>query len=177
MARVVYRSVNGAESIVAVHSVNTEAAAGGVRWYEFRVDEGPQRRSCTSRAPTRRTRFYRWMASPGDRPVRQHRDRLFVRRHAALRRPALRRTAAVRSAGRPDAARDDPGRRRRGADQHRPLGGLLADRRRSAGRLHDLVRRRLLQEGRDELLDADRRVPDARLHGVKRLPTGTLNLT
>src|SRR5690606_35491863 len=37
MARLVYRNVNGHESIVAVHSVNTEAAASGVRWYEFRV--------------------------------------------------------------------------------------------------------------------------------------------
>ena len=36
MARLVYRRVNGAESVVGVHSVNTEAAAGGVRWYEFR---------------------------------------------------------------------------------------------------------------------------------------------
>ena len=42
MARVVYRSVGGRESIVAVHSVNTEAAGGGVRWYEFRVDARPQ---------------------------------------------------------------------------------------------------------------------------------------
>lgn len=39
MARVVYRRVNGAESIVAVHSVNTEAGAGGGRWYEFRVEK------------------------------------------------------------------------------------------------------------------------------------------
>lgn len=31
MARVVYRNVNGRESIVAVHSVNTEAGGGGVR--------------------------------------------------------------------------------------------------------------------------------------------------
>lgn len=63
MARLVYRRVNGVESIVAVHSVNTEAAAGGVRWYEFRVDA---KRSVTlhqqgTYAPDG---FYRWMASP-----------------------------------------------------------------------------------------------------------------
>ena len=105
--------------------------------------------------------FYRWMASPaidklgnigigysfGGTP------------HFAGQRFAGR--LAVGSAGHADAARDDPRRGRSRADQHQPLGGLLADGRRSERRLHDLVRRRLLQEGRDELLDADRRVPDA----------------
>ncbi len=38
MARLVYRRVNGHESIVAVHSVDTSSGGGGVRWYEFRVD-------------------------------------------------------------------------------------------------------------------------------------------
>jgi len=38
MPRLVYRRVNGHESIVAVHSVNTAAGGGGVRWYEFRID-------------------------------------------------------------------------------------------------------------------------------------------
>ena len=65
MARVVYRNLGNRESIVAVHSVNTEAAAGGVRWYEFQV-EGRGTRSVTLRqqgtyAPDG---FYRWMASP-----------------------------------------------------------------------------------------------------------------
>src|SRR5262249_12462631 len=40
MARVVYRNVNGRESIVAVHSVDTAAGGGGVRWYELRIDKG-----------------------------------------------------------------------------------------------------------------------------------------
>jgi hypothetical protein len=49
--------------VVAVHSVNTEAAGGGVRWYEFTVGA---RRELTLRqqgtyAPDG---FYRWMASP-----------------------------------------------------------------------------------------------------------------
>src|SRR5438874_11525159 len=39
MARLVYRKVNAHESIVAVHSINTAAGGGGVRWYEFRVDK------------------------------------------------------------------------------------------------------------------------------------------
>lgn len=63
MARVVYRRVNGAESIVAVHSVNTEAGAGGVRWYEFRVekDRGVKLHQQGTYAPDD---SYRWMASP-----------------------------------------------------------------------------------------------------------------
>jgi hypothetical protein len=64
MARVVYRNLGNRESIVAVHSVNTEAAGGGVRWYEFQV--GGRDRAVTLRqqgtyAPDG---FYRWMASP-----------------------------------------------------------------------------------------------------------------
>jgi hypothetical protein len=63
MARLVYRRIGNRESIVAVHSVNTTAGAGGVRWYEFRVDP---RRTVTlhqqgTYAPDG---FYRWMASP-----------------------------------------------------------------------------------------------------------------
>ena len=63
MARLVYRRVRNEESIVAVHSVNTSAGGGGVRWYEFRVDRN---RTVTLRqqgtyAPDG---FFRWMASP-----------------------------------------------------------------------------------------------------------------
>src|SRR5215831_14248081 len=39
MSRVVYRRLGARESIVAVHSVNTAAGGGGVRWYEFQVDK------------------------------------------------------------------------------------------------------------------------------------------
>jgi hypothetical protein len=38
MARLVYRRIGNQQSIVGVHSVNTSAGGGGVRWYEFRVD-------------------------------------------------------------------------------------------------------------------------------------------
>ncbi|HZI28845.1 MAG TPA: hypothetical protein VFD64_11825 [Gemmatimonadaceae bacterium] len=63
MARVVYRNVNGRERIVAVHSVNTEAAGGGVRWYEFDV---ARNRSLTliQQSTYAPDSFYRWMASP-----------------------------------------------------------------------------------------------------------------
>ena len=39
MARLVYRRVGDHESVVAVHSVDTAAGGGGVRWYEFRLDK------------------------------------------------------------------------------------------------------------------------------------------
>jgi hypothetical protein len=63
MARLVYRRVRNDESIVAVHSVNTSAGGGGVRWYEFRIDRN---RTVTlhqqgTYAPDN---FFRWMASP-----------------------------------------------------------------------------------------------------------------
>src|SRR5262245_54471052 len=63
MPRLVYRRIGNQESIVAVHSVNTSAGAGGVRWYEFRIGS---RREVTlhqqgTYAPDR---FYRWLASP-----------------------------------------------------------------------------------------------------------------
>lgn len=63
MARVVYRKVNGHESLVAVHSVNTSAGGGGIRWYEFRLDKNrtPQVYQQGTYTPDK---FYRWMASP-----------------------------------------------------------------------------------------------------------------
>ncbi|NQW03961.1 MAG: hypothetical protein HQ485_08025 [Acidobacteria bacterium] len=67
MARVVYRRVAQGrasyESVVAVHSVDTESAAGGVRWYEFRVNPDRSLRLYQqgTYAPDGN---YRWMASP-----------------------------------------------------------------------------------------------------------------
>lgn len=63
MARLVYRNVGGRESIVAVHSVDTAAGGGGVRWYEFRVDADRSVRlhQQSTYAPDG---FFRWMASP-----------------------------------------------------------------------------------------------------------------
>jgi len=64
MQRLVYRNINGVESIVAVHSVNTAAGKGGVRWYEFRLNASrdPVLHQQSTYAPDS---FYRWMASPG----------------------------------------------------------------------------------------------------------------
>ena len=64
MARSVYRNLGNRESLVAVHSVDTAAGGGGVRWYELQV--GGRDRAVTLRqqgtyAPDQ---FYRWMASP-----------------------------------------------------------------------------------------------------------------
>jgi hypothetical protein len=63
MPRLVYRRLGQRESIVAVHSVDTAAGAGGVRWYELRLDRQrvPRFFQQGTYAPDA---FYRWMASP-----------------------------------------------------------------------------------------------------------------
>jgi hypothetical protein len=63
MARLVYRNIEGRESVVAAHSVTTQAGAGGVRWYEFGVDEDRsiRLRQQGTYAPDS---SYRWLASP-----------------------------------------------------------------------------------------------------------------
>jgi len=63
MARLVYRNVGGRQSLVAVHSVDTAAGGGGVRWYELRLDQSgdPQLHQQGTYAPDG---AYRWMASP-----------------------------------------------------------------------------------------------------------------
>ena len=65
MARVVYRRIGTQQSIVAVHSVNTAAGAGGVRWYEFRLGAGANGALRLHQQGTfAPDGFYRWMASP-----------------------------------------------------------------------------------------------------------------
>jgi hypothetical protein len=63
MARLVYRKIGARESLVAVHSVNTSAGGGGVRWYEFRINRERAIRlhQQGTYAPDG---FFRWMASP-----------------------------------------------------------------------------------------------------------------
>jgi len=63
MARLVYRQVGARASLVAVHSVDTAAGGGGVRWYEFRLDAAgdPVLHQQGTYAPDG---AYRWMASP-----------------------------------------------------------------------------------------------------------------
>jgi hypothetical protein len=63
MARLVYRNVGGHESLVAVHSVDTAAGGGGVRWYEFRVDK-TRTVSLFQQGTFAPDGAYRWMASP-----------------------------------------------------------------------------------------------------------------
>ena len=64
MQRLVYRNIGGRESIVAVHSIDTAAGGGGVRWYEFRLNgnRDPELFQQGTYAPDA---FYRWMASAG----------------------------------------------------------------------------------------------------------------
>jgi hypothetical protein len=62
MTRVVYRNVNGRESIVAQHSVNTTSGQGGVRWYELRI--GASRELMLAQQGTLAPdSAWRWMAS------------------------------------------------------------------------------------------------------------------
>jgi hypothetical protein len=69
MARVVYRRIGNQESIVAVHSVNTTAGGGGVRWYEFRLNGSGrpalhQQGTFAPVHPGTPAPSYRWMGSP-----------------------------------------------------------------------------------------------------------------
>lgn len=62
MQRLVYRRIGNDEYIVAAHSVATKAGGGGVRWYEFRLNEhrDPTLYQQGTYAPDN---FYRWMPS------------------------------------------------------------------------------------------------------------------
>ncbi len=63
MGRVVYRRRGKQESIVAVHSVNTTAGGGGVRWYEFRID--PKRNVTLYQQGTYAPdSAFRWLGTP-----------------------------------------------------------------------------------------------------------------
>ena len=63
MHRVVYRNTGGIESIVMLHSINTQAGAGGERWYEMRLDgnRDPYLYQHSTYAPDN---HYRWLGSP-----------------------------------------------------------------------------------------------------------------
>ena len=62
MSRLVYRRLGNRESIVGVHSVNTTAGGGGVRWYEFRLDQGNV--ALYQQGTYAPEGLFRWMASP-----------------------------------------------------------------------------------------------------------------
>jgi hypothetical protein len=63
MARLVYRRLGNRESVVGAQSVKTAAGGGGIRWYEFRLDE---RRSVKlhQQGTFAPDGFFRWMPSP-----------------------------------------------------------------------------------------------------------------
>jgi hypothetical protein len=61
MARLVYRRIGDQQSIVGVHSIDTSADGGGVRWYEFRIDRD---RVKLYQQGTYALPGFRWMASP-----------------------------------------------------------------------------------------------------------------
>jgi hypothetical protein len=63
MARLVYRRIGDRESLVGAQSVKTTADGGGIRWYEFRLDEkgNVKLHQQGTYAPDG---LYRWMPSP-----------------------------------------------------------------------------------------------------------------
>jgi hypothetical protein len=63
MARLVYRRIGNRESIVGVHSVNTSAGGGAVRWYELLIDEH-RNVSLHQQGTYAPDALFRWMASP-----------------------------------------------------------------------------------------------------------------
>lgn len=63
MSRLVYRRLGRRESIVAVHSVDTTVGGGGVRWYEFRIDN-KRRVRLHQQGTYAPDGLFRWMASP-----------------------------------------------------------------------------------------------------------------
>lgn len=62
MARLVYRRIGKQESVVGLHSINTAAGGGGVRWYEFRVDND-RNVSLFQQGTYAPDSNYRWMGS------------------------------------------------------------------------------------------------------------------
>jgi hypothetical protein len=64
MARVTYRRIGDVESIVATHSINTTNGAGGVRWYEFRVDKRSRDVVLHQQGTYAPDDKYRWLPSP-----------------------------------------------------------------------------------------------------------------
>src|SRR5205823_644078 len=63
MARLVYRRIREREIIVGAQSVKSAAGGGGIRWYEFRLDDkrDVKLHQQGTFAPDG---FYRWMPSP-----------------------------------------------------------------------------------------------------------------
>ena len=112
------------ESIVAVHSVNTAAGGGGVRWYEFRLNE-QRDRGAASAGHVRARPVLPLDGQSGHRPAGQHRHWLLVRRHTTLTRDSVlpRVWPTIHSVG-SWLPRDRAGGRRR-PRRHRPRAGKI----------------------------------------------------
>jgi len=63
MSRVVYRKVGNREAVVAVHSVNTAAGGGGVRWYELLIGKD-RSLSVHQQGTYAPDNAFRWLPSP-----------------------------------------------------------------------------------------------------------------
>jgi hypothetical protein len=63
MARLVYRRIGDREIIVGAQSVKTVAGGGGIRWYEFRLDQN-RNVKLHQQGTYAPDDFYRWMPSP-----------------------------------------------------------------------------------------------------------------
>jgi hypothetical protein len=63
MARLVYRRIGDRESLVGAQSVKTAAGGGGIRWYEFRLDD-KRNVKLYQQGTYAPDGFYRWMPSP-----------------------------------------------------------------------------------------------------------------
>jgi hypothetical protein len=63
MSRLVYRRIGGREVIVGAHSVKTAVGGGGIRWYEFRLDE-KRNVKLHQQGTFAPDGLYRWMPSP-----------------------------------------------------------------------------------------------------------------
>ena len=162
MARLVYRRIGDRESIVAVHSVATSAGGGGVRWYEFRLDE-ERDVNLYQQGTYAPEGNYRWMASPaidgrGNIGIGYSfggpQDYVGQRFAGRLLR---------RSSGCTDFTGGGPHPGGSGSDRHPAMGGLHPDRHRSERRPYHLVCGRLPQRGRLLLFDPDRCIPIVRL--------------
>ena len=158
------------ETMVTNQSVEARPESPGVRWYEIRRTNGAYTvHQQGTFAPN--DGVHRWMGSDRDGPATATLPWATASSTArtcsrASATPAV--SPAIRSARCP-SARDH--RRHRRADDHElPMGRLHVDERRSRGRLHILVRQRVLHGGRPSLVDgwlanAHRQLQAARLLG------------
>jgi len=121
MQRLVYRNIAGVESLVAVHSVNTAAGGGGVRWYEFRVGKKDRNVTLHQQGTYAPDALYAGWQAPGmDRKVTS--ASVIPSRQAELCRPAFRRRLATGPAWCSSIPRNHRGGRRSLAGGHPPLG-------------------------------------------------------